>query len=445
MAELSEARVGAVRRLIEQAPDGAIGMLETALAAGDQADRSIALVQTLISAEVLERRVRAAVFHPILPLCARRADGLGRLSFPVTAPNLAWRALKKAAPDMVVAAIEAFEVMLPDEGPPAIFDELCRYTAACLRKGADPFQPLADVLTGFDKNGVETFADIVALAPLARQALRRMPAWVRTLSSDHAAAIRLAFRDAVAISEDAAPPFLEILFAHLEEPYQVLRLISLVMDRPSDRYLASTELASFGERLLGDLERRIDDVRHFDATRGIEGGTALAASVHTATALIAEFEQWLALKREGPWGGRVNRGKRELALTVEARLREVESVINAALPLQPPRAKAVRAHPRLTTEPDPIAARKAQGLLAFVYETRNTASYGGFAALRAKVVDSVDQRLDHYAEDLLEVLHAHDATEAGRARAYLDIAAELLGLVRDPKAAEFIRRRAAVA
>ena len=121
--------------------------------------------------------------------------------------------------------------------------------------------------------------------------------------------------------------------------------------------------------------------------------------------------------------------------------------VGHALPAQPVRAgaKAVRAPPRLNADPDPMGVVKAQGLLAFLFESRTAASYGGFGALRTKIVEALDQRIDHYAEDLLEVLHTGEAGSVHRVRAYLEIAAEFLGLVRDPKAADIIRRRAAVA
>jgi hypothetical protein len=61
------------------------------------------------------------------------------------------------------------------------------------------------------------------------------------------------------------------------------------------------------------------------------------------------------------------------------------------------------------------------------------------------VVEALDPRLDQYAEDLLEELHTGKTAPEERVRVFLEIAAEFLGLVRDPKAADFVRRRAAVA
>ena len=447
MPGLSEARVGAVRRLIEQVPDGAIRSLETALAGSDRADQSLALVYDIVNAEVLDRRTRSAVFAPLTPLCLPPPDALQRLAFPHAALALTWRGLKAVDPENVALAIRLAAPLRHDDETPEVFDELCRRAAEGLRQAEAAFQPLAALLDAQGPGARRTFGDALALSSLARTALKRMPTWVRTLSGEYAAAIRLAFRDAVAVSDDAGPPFMEILFGHLDEPHQVLRLISLVMDRPNDRYLAASELASFGERLLDDLDRRIEDIRRFDPGRGLEGGVALAGSVFVCTTIINEFEQWLAINREGPWGARLAANKRAMALAVEARLREVESAVGAALPTQPIRAggKAVRGAPRLNADPNLDAVTKAQALLGFLYESRLAASYGGFGAVRNKVVETLDPKIDQYTEDMLELLHGGADAPAERIRAYLDIAAEFLGLVRDPKAAEIVRRRAAVA
>jgi hypothetical protein len=384
----------------------------------------------------------------MLPLCGPPPDALQRQVFPRASLPLTWRALKVVAPDPLSQALRAFATLRNDEDVPEVFDELCSRAAAGVRAEEQAFHPVIQLLKAQDRPAVKAFADSLALVPLARRALERLPAWVRTLSNEHAAAIRLAFRDAAAIGEDAGPPFMEILFGHMEEPHEVLRLISLVMDRPSDRYLAASELASFGERLLGDLDRRIEAVRRFDLSRGLEGGVAQAGSIQGATAIIHEFAQWLALNREGPWGARLTAQKRALAMVVEARLRELDAAVAAALPTQPGRPSAKkkrRGAPRLTADPDPAAVLKAQTLLAFLCESRLCASYGGFGAVRTKVIETLDPQIDQYAEELLEQLHHGEGAPVERIRAYLEIAAEFIGLVRDPKAAEIVRRRAAVA
>ena len=445
MGNFSEVRLGAVRRLIEQVPDGTIRSLEGVLAHGGREDRTIAAVHDIINAEVLARRVRSAVFSPLVPHCQPNPTPVERMSFPRSALTLAWSGVAAKKPELIDRAMRAAVTLRADDEPPAAYDQICTFVAEGVRSGDAAFGPLIQLLDA-EKGRLDRFAQAMALAPVVRMTLPKLPIWVRTLSNDYAAPIRLAFRDSTAVREDAGPIFMELLFGHLDEPFQVLRLISLVMDKPSDRYLAGSELASFGERLLADIDRRIEALKRFDPNRGLEGGVDQAASVHTATILINEFDQWLAINREGPWGHRLASQKRNLALTAEARLREVEPAVATALPVQPMRfaARTVRGTPKLAEPLDERAVRKAAGLLGFLYETRTCASYGGFGALRSKVVEALDPRVDQYVEDLLEQLHT-GAEEAEKLRGYIEVAADFMGLVRDPKAAEIVRRRAAVA
>ena len=90
-----------------------------------------------------------------------------------------------------------------------------------------------------------------------------------------------------------------------------------------------------------------------------------------------------------------------------------------------------------------IEVAKAQAMLTFLDQIRASASAGGYAALRNKTVEKLNERLDRYVEDVLEHLRTPDIEDAEVARRYLDIAATLIGLYRDEKAAQIVRRRAA--
>ena len=51
----------------------------------------------------------------------------------------------------------------------------------------------------------------------------------------------------IVVCEDGGPKLLDLLYSHLEEPWQVLRLISAVMNRPADSYVANSEFSAVGE------------------------------------------------------------------------------------------------------------------------------------------------------------------------------------------------------
>ena len=440
---LSTAQLGAVQRLVQTAPDALLTRLNAALSTARGGDSKLAPVSDLARVEAEDRRARDVVLEPLKPL----ADG------DLTAPRRAmmtpldlariWRLMRVVSSAAVeTAAAEALRLR-SDDAPPALFDDLCIVTAATLRDSAT--EGIAALWSMEERRRL---ARLLAMTPVLRAVLPKLQAWTRNINGENMAAVRLAFKDAAAVDEDAGPLFMEALLIHLEEPSQILRLISAVMDRPSDRYLAASELAGLGERLLEDIDRRVQAVRRFDPGRGFEGGAAEAASVLTASNAIREFEQWLTLNKEGPWGARIAGQKLALALAAEARMRETEPAVAAALPLQGARiiaGRAPRAGPRIDDYPDDGRVRRAEGLLAFLDETRSSAATAGFGALRAKVVDSLEQRLDAYVQDLVERLHADDCPDPEWVRAYLDVAADFCGMIRGPQAAQIVRRRAAAA
>ena len=447
MANLSEIQLGSVRTLVEAASDNALRDLESTLSTGSGRHESMRLIQQVVAAETSDRRARVIVFYPIAPLCTPPREFWRGLLFPPSTLSHLWRALKLDSPHQVQAATAAANDLSGEPPSGITFDELCQQAAVGLRGRTNPaYEAAANVLEKANPGGAEVFATYLDLAPVARAALDRMPEWLGRLSDERAAAVRLAFRDAVEVAEDAGPRFLEILFAHLEEPWAILRLVSAVMHRPGDKYVANSELASFGERLMDDIDDRMKAMATFDADGGAASGLASGACVRYAAMEIAEFDESVELSREGPWGMRLTRQKRSIVQTVEGRLKNVETQVAAALPVQSGKSRGARGHPRLNQEPDPRQVERARAFLAFMHEARHASDKLGYGSLWNKAAESLQMRLDTYVEDLLDKLRSGESSEdTERVREYLDIAAEFLGLVFDDRAAQIVRRRMAAA
>ena len=448
MGDLTEARIDMVRRLLAQAPDAAVENLDALFANDDGVDGAVQAIRRIVDGEALERRARAAVFAPFAPLLIRSAD-LPRLSFSPSVLVDLWRGVKRRSPDLVAAATETVETARCEAKADAIHDEVCHDAAEALNERTDPdFVELALKLDQQD-SGAWKLERLLRLSPVLRRAVRRLPAWLVNLHGQEDAAIRVAFKDAEACGEACGVLFMEALLAHLDEPAHILRLISVVMDRPTDRYLAASELAAFGGRLLDAIDADIERMRRLDLGRGLEGGVAAASAVVRATLRLSEFEQGVALSRDGIWGARVIAQRKSLAQTVEMRLSELEGAISAALPAQVVRlgARRVRGGALVDRAPEPGAVARALSLAALLDGCRPAAVHGGFGALRARVAEAADVVLDGYSEELVALLHREGAQGARvrSIRAYLDVAAELIALVRDPQSAELVRRRAAAA
>jgi len=443
MGHLSEARLKMVMGLIEQAPDAAVRHLQRALSADHGHDVGLSSVQRLVEAEAADRRTRNLVLAPIAPLCAAPGPFTG-LHFPPRTLSLIWKTLKAEAADDVAEAAALAEDWKPDS-PTSVFDLLCARTVAGLREREEAFAAAAAAADA--GGGCETLAACLEIAEVTRRALDQMPEWLGRMTGEKAAKLRLAYRDAVGIADDAGPRFFEMLAAHLAEPWLIMRVISGVMDRPNEAYFAGSELASFGERVFADIDRQLAQVAAFKPQAGRDGAISAARAVSVAITQITEIEQSIALAPEGAWGKRLAHQRKTLATSIEVHLRAVDASLNQALPLQILRLgpRSSRGVPKLTNDPDAGAIERAATLLVFVNEVRPSAAAGGFASARAKVLEAMEARLDSYVEDILEEIRGGECADLERAKTFLEIAADFCGLSRDEKAAQIVRRRAAAA
>ena len=104
-------------------------------------------------------------------------------------------------------------------------------------------------------------------------------------------------------------------------------------------------------------------------------------------------------------------------------------------------ARARKSLPRLEGAPDAKAADRGTTLLTFTEVIRTSANYGGFASTRAKVIEKVGETLDNYVEEALTLVRDHEVEDREAASAYLRHAADFVGLIREPRAGDIVRRR----
>jgi hypothetical protein len=435
-------RLGIVRALLETAPDNVVRDLDTALKADTSA--VLAPVRMMVRAELSDRAVRDVVLAPIAPLCSPRADGFKQAMFPGGALSRAWRGLRELEPRTVQVVVSN---LVPNGEDDPAWDDLCRAAAAAIKANDPAMQRLVRYLEDFQPGSAAQFADYLELAPLARTGVKRLPTWLRNMTEEHAAAVRLLFKDANAVAPDSSPRLLEILLAQLSEPWRVLRIVSAMSKRGGDRYLSSSELSEFCERVLADIERRANLLRLFDLDGGIEAAHAAATSLSVAIHEILEFEECLDLNKEGPWGQRVLKMRGALSTLTEGYLKKSPKIVGEALPLQPVRigGTTLRMEPRLEQAPDERMVRRAMASLSFFERCRAMAAQGGFGTIRAKAGEEITHRLDSYIEDILAMIHGKELESLDHARAFIEVVAEMIGLALDEKSAQIVRRRAAAA
>ncbi|HEX2561862.1 hypothetical protein [Phenylobacterium sp.] len=443
MAALSDEKIQIVRALVEQAPDPVVARLQAALAQAG-GDDALASVRQLVDLEADDRRVRNSVLAPIAAMCLGDGRSTDRIRFPKSVLGLLWCGLKRAAPAEVADARGVLRELAGCEHSREAFDRLTRVAAEGVRErqGRD-FTAAAEAAAKARENGAGLLAACLDISPVVRLACQRLPEWMNRTDQEVVAQARVAFKDAVTTRTDAAPLFFEMLAAQLAHPWQVLRIISAVMDKPDEHYFAASESALFALRLMDQVDAEMRTVAAIDADGGRDAGRAAAKVVERITEQIGEISAAMRLDREGGWGRRVAQQRAALASTVEARLRELERAIGAALPTRQEKvARRMKAVPKVSQAPDAEAVGRAMTLLQFASDIRGCAGAGGFASSRAKMLEALAETVDTYVEDLLDRLRHGEVEDAAAARAYLEVAAEFAGLIHDPKAAQVVRRRA---
>jgi hypothetical protein len=422
MPALSERKIELVRTLVEAAPDPVLEELSKAL--NSAADAKLSAVKRLVEAENRDRRLRNLVFEPVAGVCKGKV--LASL----------WRGVKISAPDRVTAAQTALFDYRPGESSSAPFDALVNSAAEGLRSGAPEFDAAANAGVG----------DYLDLSPILRRALASLNDWLANPTEAAKFSARLAYKDATEVCADGGPRFFEMLLPHLDPPWMMLRVISAVMDKPTERYLAESELAGFGERIMDEVDEALKTIGRLDGDAGVPAAREAARLVELITLQSSEMEACIDLSRDYGWGKRIVHQKKKLATTVEGLLREAEKVVAQAMPTTQATIKKLRRTvPRLSIPPDPRQVARATTLMSFIRDIRFSASYGGFAVAHSRVLDSLSDSLDHYVEEVLELMRTADPEETACAEEFMMLAADLSVLLRDDKSGELIRRRAIAA
>lgn len=443
MAALPERKIEIVRMLVSSAPDKVVGSLQQALSGTSDAS-ALGSVRRLVEDEVAERTLRNRILAPVVAMFVGEGDDPHALTFPARALPPLWRGLRATEE----ATIEAARAALEDQERPQILTEVLEKLTQSAAQGirereVEGYRAAAEACDAAKPSGGETLAGCLDIAPIIRRASDRMNDWLTHQGSETTAAARLAFKDAVQVADDAGPRFFQMLAAQLPHRWMVLRIISAVMDKPTERYLADSELGGFAEKVLDDVDGLLHRVAHLDVDAGPEAGREAASFVELAVQQVHALEDSIDLKRDHGWGQRVHKQRTELAGIVERRLRAAEKAAIEALPMQRQRThRAARPAPCLDDPPEPRLLGRAMTLLTFADAVQMTANYGGFASARAKLIEDLGEYVDHYVEEVVDRVRLDEAPDRDIAAEYLKAAADFSQLLRGPKAGELVRRRA---
>jgi hypothetical protein len=445
MAALSEQKLALVRTLVETAPDKVLDALGASLASAS-GETALAKVRRIVENEARDRRLRNLVLLPIVPLCSP-GRGAERLSFPGPTLGLIWLGLKAQAPELVGRAAAAVDEYLPALRANEHFDRLAAVAAEGVRtRQPAEFAAVAECCDEARPGGGDMLAACLDLAPIVRSAAGKLGDWSGQPPDETVHALRIPYNDAVAIAPEAAPRFFKMLAAQLPHEWMILRIVSAIMGNPTERLLAESELGIFAEQVLQHTASAIDSIHNLDLDGGAAAASSAAELIQTVSTEASELEASVSLSREQGWGRTLLKHRKGMADAVEGRFRECERSFNQALPCARPGWKSIRrGSPRLDVAPDETAIRRCETLLAFAREVRHSASHGGFASARTKLLETLAEQLDIYIEEMLELVKSGQSENPEFARGFLGAAARFVRLIEDDKAASLIKRRIAAA
>ncbi len=427
-------------------PQASLRSLELAL--GVTKDAALIEVRDLIMVEREFRNARDAVFSPFLPLFESRDDGFDAVEFPEWLLDNLWRALEKREPELYQEARYAMRGLRAEDPTPVVFFRLV--TAACAVLREHPTEILPSRREKGDEAEIAEFANYLDLHRISRTVLARLPELMGRIDAEKAATLRLMFKDACAISEEGGTRFMEILFANLEDGAQIIKFVATVSDRPNDRFLAESELAEFGERILDRIGDSLAGLKAFMSGKTIKpqaGDDLHGAGERVAQVLnqLQSFATYIELSRDGPWGKRVADAHKQIADMVEAQLKGAERVFQDALPFKTERVygRVKKDVPYLEKFPKPEIVTKAANVAAFIREVRATANSGGFASLHAKTILTLEGMLDTYFESLLEIANGDDPFETDPVMHFFELTTDLMQALCGEEKAVVARRRIA--
>lgn len=434
MPGLSAAHRVALSQIVDRCGDAVLAQLEAVARAlpGERAAELLAMLR----AEALDRRRRQAAFGPLTPMFRPRVDGVECLTFPGAVLGRLWRAVVEREPDLASGLDD------DDADVEAVADRLCLVAAGVVRDrgreiwpGADP-AALADLAGCFD------------LAHLVRRGIGRLPAWADRPDDEQGAELRLLMRDAGSVAPDGSRRVIDILFAHLDEAWRILRVIVHTSSAAGrDGFLSESEMAVFVDRLLASVDARVARVAAFKPQAGLEGLETVKADMLWCAAVLSELDMTVQVRPNSVWGKQAKDARVKVASQLQSLLKGVESAVDKVLPTVRAQTagRMTRQIPRLDAPIDGEGVDQARTLLSLVAAVRSPAGVFGCEAQRAKLVAALEERLSRHADEALELINGGEAQDEGHAIALVELVAEFLDRIELVEPARTVRRRVAVA
>jgi hypothetical protein len=446
MAELSVAHRAVLAQMLERVPDHVLTTLSKSV--GQMPGERARALSQMLADETTDRQRRAVAFAPLLPMFQQRADGVDSLTFPSSVLPRLWKASAATEPDLLIE-LDSIRFREDDTKVVVVSNRLCLAAARVIRDRPEIVWPPAGWDQAAREQSLHELAACFDLAVLARRGIKALPALILRPTEDQLAELRLLIRDGADIAPDGGRRLVEILFAHLDEAAQVLRLVihsSRIARR--EGVLSDSEMAVFVDRLIAEVEARVKRIAAFKPGRA---GAILESDLKTDIAwcggTLAELDRTFQLDPDGNWGKSAREARIRINRTLSATLNSTEKALEKVMPV-----RRVQTMGRMTREVaaldipiSPEAVERVRAIMTIVGGIRTSARVFGCETIRYQLVEAVIERIIIYVDLVVEVVTAGAAPDRRAALNLIETLAGFLTLIEATDAAKTARRRAAAA
>jgi len=438
MGALTPAHVAALAALIDRCPDAVLLRLMR-LVPQIGGPKAVELTR-MMEGEARNRRRRAIAFAPLLPLFLPREDGVEGLTFPRPVLARLWAASTVGSESLLPLLDEE------DAGADQVADRLCRVAAGIVRDAPQTVWP-ADLAPDAREAGLSELAACLDLSPLARVGARQLPGWLHAQGGDETA-LRLLLKDAAAVAPDGAARMIEILFAHLADAPEILRIITRTSRAAArEEFLEGSELADFVARIVRAVQARTEAAAAFDPAGGAKAVEATLADLRWSSDALTQLDICLERDADGEWSRQIKAARQGLTDRIGRWIKTAGKTIRAAAPRTKSRlgGRASREVADVDAVVDAVpreAARAWAGLLAAL---RGPAAVFGCEGDRKSCVEGLITELTDWADEAIHAVNGGDVADEDAALKRIAEVADLLAALDATDAARTVRRRLAVA
>ncbi len=296
-----------------------------------------------------------------------------------------------------------------------------------------------------------TLADVrdvaVALraAPHLEEIRRHFPIPIVKLDEDDVFETERQYRALKRHAPEATGLLFSLLMSRMQEPWKVISLareLGLSSGTSDDQ---TTEMQEIVDTLLSDASELSHHVKSYDIQR---------SDLHQFVDGITEFQRLSSGLSESvadvevaSWDRSLRVQQNQVAGVMESLLERSPEKIMEAIPIRKIGGFAGRgtARPDLSQWPQENAVKRAVDHAVFLDGLRYVATKAAFGDVYRDVVDTMENTIVRYSENIVNEIRATDGEEREKAEAYLDVAVQLTRHILGETEANLLKRRAQAA